>query len=318
MKDEFALIDEIRRTLGPVGPRVRVGIGDDAAVLSLPQGEEILFCSDAMVEGVHFDLSFASAHEVGHKALATCLSDLAAMNGQPLAAVVSIALPRSSETFLCEFYEGASALVRSLGVDVVGGDLTSSPGPIFVDVSVIGSTKSPWLRSGARDGDLIAVSGAPGASAAGLAALRAGHATHALRDAHLRPRPRFDLLEPLSPNGLCRAAIDVSDGLSSECHHLARASKIGIALDASLIPLHPDAVTFAKLNGLDPLEWALNGGEDYELLVALDPATVSVNGCPRGFTIIGKANAAAGHVTLRDTNGATRALPSKGFNHFPS
>jgi len=155
-----------------------------------------------MVEGVHFDLAFASAFDLGHKALASCLSDIAAMNGMPLYAVISLALPPSlGEEFLREFYQGATQLARVFGVDIVGGDLSSSKNGIFVDVACIGETSEPLTRRGARPGDILAVSGFPGSAAAGLYAfqnLAIESRPSDLCRSHLRPMPRFDLLPALS------------------------------------------------------------------------------------------------------------------------
>lgn len=307
------MIQSIRNQVGAHGPRVEIGIGDDAAVVASPRGK-LLLCSDAMVEGVHFDLAYASPEDIGHKALACALSDIAAMNGRPLYALFSLAIPQESK-FLDGFYRGATALARELGVDIVGGDLSKSKSGIFIDVMCVGESSAPRARTGAKAGDLLAVSGFPGASAAGLQALRARiDAAPELRAAHLRPRPRFDLLPVLSE--ACTAMIDVSDGLASEIHHLARESNVGFELDSTLIPLHPQVRELAQRLQADPLDWALGGGEDYELLVTLDPTKVAR--VPPGFTTIGRAISAERGVTINMADGRIEPLPRSGYNHFAS
>jgi thiamine-monophosphate kinase len=321
--DEFALIDEILRIVGPSGPQVIAGIGDDAAILQAPSHHELI-CTDAMVEGIHFDLSYSSPEEIGHKALASCLSDIAAMNGIPRAALFSIALPKEQgkrELFLRGFYAGAGALARRHGVDIVGGDLAASPGPIFIDVVCTGSAENPKRRSGAKPGDLIAVSGTPGAAAAGLFALQQGRRspqTEAIVQAHLRPQPRFDLLPGLNRlPGLCTALIDISDGLSSELHHIAENSNVGIELNADLVPLHPEAKSLAHASGQAAWTWALSGGEDYELLATLDAAKLKELGAPpAGFTLIGRVVPASEGLTIVESSGTRTPLNRTGFNHF--
>lgn len=324
--DEFSRIALIQSKLAPTSPRVSIGIGDDAAALNTPAPpNRILACTDMMVEGVHFDRNYSQPSDIGHKALARALSDLAAMNGRGLAALFSIALPSQiGDDFLEGFYEGAQALARSHDVDIIGGDLSSSPSSLFIDVTGIGQATHPISRSGAKIGDWLAVSGFPGSSAAGLFALknRSTRNIQAISDslakAHLRPLPRFDLLPALnSTQGLCTSLIDISDGLASETHHLAKNSDVGFEIDARSIPLHPDAVALAALMGEDPLHWALSGGEDFELLATLDSTKVATPAdAPKGFTVIGRVVPQAQGVTLIRPDGSRQALPPLGHRHF--
>jgi len=314
---EFARIDMINARLGAPGPRVELGIGDDAAIVAPPKGK-MLFCSDAMVEGVHFDLRTTNAQDLGHKVLAACLSDIAAMNGRPLYAVLSLALPaKLDDAFLEQFYEGAGGLARAVGADIVGGDLSSSPGGLFIDVALVGETTAPLTRAGAQPGDLVAVSGPLGASAAGLHVLRSGRpiapGLAELVTKHRRPEPRFDRLPALA--GLCTALIDISDGLSSELHHLARHSKVGFEIDESKLPVSAPTKAYAASVGLDPLAWVLNGGEDYELLATFRAAGATV---PAGWHVIGRATSTAGEVQLQRVNGRREELKPKGYRHFAS
>ncbi|RYZ67022.1 MAG: thiamine-phosphate kinase, partial [Proteobacteria bacterium] len=279
------------------------------AVLSSSKSK-LLFCSDMMIESVHFNLEFITPRELGHKALAVCFSDLVAMNGRGLAATVSLALPIredfSKESFVEEFYEGLGALAKQLEIDCVGGDLSFSPNSIFIDVACVGESSNPKLRSGASPGDWVAVSGTPGASAAGLYDLqRSQQTTLSLRQQHLTPLPRIDLLPVLTH---ATALIDISDGLASELHHIAKASKVGFEIDAARIPLHPDAVKLAPERALD---WALHGGEDYELLMTGAPETP----CPLRFTVIGRVTEGP-EVVITDLNGAKRLLEPRGYDHF--
>jgi thiamine-monophosphate kinase len=306
---EFKLIDRLASVLPKPSARIEVGIGDDAAVLK-PSRARPLLCSDLMVEGVHFDLSFATAEDVGYKSIASCLSDIAAMNGRAVAAVVSIALPKSqTPDFIDGFYRGARAIAELTECDIVGGDLSVSPDRIFVDVACYGETDQPILRSGASPGDVVAVSGHPGASAAGLHALMSNAVVDpTLRSAHLRPRPRFDLVATTDFAISCTSLIDISDGLASELAHLAKSSGVGIEIEAAKVPLHPDAV---KLGGeTRALEWALHGGEDYELVATfLQGAKI-----PKGFTVIGTVTRE--NLTMVQPDGTRTVLEPRGYDHF--
>lgn len=314
-KGEFSLINKITSTLGPPGNRVIMGIGDDSAVVVAP-AENLLLCSDCMVEGIHFDLSYTSAADLGHKALASCLSDLAAMNGHPLYALVSIAMPEKlTAHFVEEFYSSAKKLGKSFEFDIVGGDLSSSPSSLFIDVMCVGKTPHPILRKTAKVGDWLAVSGTPGASAAGLYALQ-NQPRHLvpneLAQAHLRPVPRFDLLPDLAT--FCTSLIDVSDGISSEAIHIGEASGVGIEIDLAKIPLHPESIRLSPSNSI---QWALHGGEDYELLATLDAEKVAKAGAPpKGFTIIGQVIPSG--YRFKNQDGSVTTFEAGGFNHFGS
>lgn len=318
-RDEFSLIESIHQVLGSPSKRVLTGIGDDAAILEATE-RPLLFCSDVMAEGVHFDLKYTSPYDLGYKALASCLSDIAAMNGTPLYALLSLALPKNlANDFLEQFYRGVKAIANWSQVDIVGGDLTSSRGGIFIDVSCVGEAAHPKRRSGARVGDWIAVSGHLGASAAGLFALQQSQPGYEmLKKCHLNPLPRFDRLPALNtPIGLCTALIDISDGLSSELHHIAQSSGVGFEIEASRLPYHPEAITLAHSLDQELLPWALSGGEDYELLATLNSQIIrSPDQAPAGFTIIGRITSADhGHILI-GTNGNRSSLTASGFNHF--
>ena len=295
-----------------------VGIGDDAAVLQRPTSGDLLFCSDAMVEGIHFELSTIPIFDLGYKALASCLSDIAAMNGRALSAVITLALPQtvSPREFLMEFYRGVGALAKKYAVDIVGGDLSSSRSGIFIDVALLGSVENRKTRAGALEGDLVAISGHPGLSAAGFAALQKNLAGWSeAKRAHLRPEPRFDLLPALDRHpGLVTSMIDVSDGLARELYHLSRASRIGFEIDARLLPVHAEAVGLAALLGKSTLDWAFSGGEDYELLVTVAPEHLL--DLPLDFTVIGKAQKPGKGIQVIHPSGSIQNLEESGYDHF--
>lgn len=307
---EFDLIQKIKNTLPSPSAGLLTGIGDDAAVIQT-EGRQILFCSDMMVEGVHFDLSYMTAADVGFKAVASCLSDIAAMNGRPLSVVISIAAPaEKAAVFIESFYQGVRDLQTVLksqpsadevpiSFDVAGGDLSQSPSAIFIDVAALGETEMPLLRSGAKPGDLLLISGQPGLSAEGLRLLRknsrgamtceTGADLRAKRK-HLRPIPRFDLLPALrrsKPSSL----IDLSDGVASECLHIARQSQVSIVINSK--------------------DLVLDAGEDYELLAtAKGPA-------PEGFRVIGFVEAGPPGLWFDELGQQRRPLSARGFDHFP-
>jgi thiamine-monophosphate kinase len=312
---EFARIDRLSKIIGSPSDRVLIGIGDDTAVTRPPQNK-LLLCTDAMVEGVHFDLTFCTPEELGHKSLAAAMSDIAAMNGEPLYALFSLALPPSlADLFLDEFYKGARSLAGHIGIDIVGGDLTASRHDLFIDVTGIGHAANPVTRSGAKPGDAVLVSGFPGASAAGLYSLKKvgrDKTPAALLKAHLLPMPRFDLLKPLST--ACTSLIDISDGLSSELHHLAKASHVGFEIHSENFPIHEDIVKTA--NSDQATQWALLGGEDYELLATVDHAWIETHGVPKGFTVIGRVVEPEKGLSLWRKNGLSQPLVASGFDHF--
>ena len=313
---EFDLIDIINRTVKPP-TRALVGIGDDTAVVkATTPGAQELLCSDCMVEGIHFDLKLMPIQDVAYKAVAACLSDIAAMNGKPKSVVISLALPKekATEKFITQFYQGIAKLQQHIDFDIVGGDLSSSPGPIFIDVAATGETTHAILRSGAKPGDVLAVTGSPGASAAGLYSMQNWQTIKeingTLMHAHITPKPRFDI----QLTSTCHALIDISDGLASEANHIAKASNVSIEIKESKIPLHERAKALAAKTNQSALAWALYGGEDYELLGAFDPNEP----LPEGFTAIGLVSQATGKpaVTLVKATGESELLAPRGYDHF--
>ncbi len=321
--NEFALTERIRRATARPVARVRVGIGDDAAVCESPQAP-LLLCSDAMVEGTHFRLDWCRPEDLGHKALAACLSDIAAMRGRPLYALVSLALrPDLPADFIDRFYMGLETLAARLDVAVVGGDLARADHQVFVDIALAGAADAPATRSGARPGDLLLVSGTLGSARAGLVALEGAERNPPaeLLDAHLRPEPRFDVARALDAPGLVTAMIDVSDGLAADVRRLARASACGFIIEETAIPIATAARDFASARGIDPLDWAWSGGEDYQLLVAVDPDAWSEQAAARPelkrlLTPVGRATAAEAGVQRVKSDGTREDAPDSGWDHF--
>ena len=272
---EHALLARLLARLPRTSPTVLVGPGDDAAVLAPVRNQRLVVTTDAVVEGVHFLRAFSTPADVGHKALAVNLSDLAAMGATPRWALLSLVLPGSwLVTDVEELVDGLAALARRHGVSVVGGNITRTDGPLVVDVTAGGEVSSrKWLtRGGAKAGDGIYVSGSIGAAAAGLEMLQAGKAREtecAMR--HRRPEPRVRLGVAIARAKAARAAMDLSDGLADALTQVASASGVGIRVDADSLPIDPGARDWWTSRGIDPVIAAISGGDDYELLCAVAP-----------------------------------------------
>ena len=288
---ERELIARIRRQL-PAAPNwLLVGIGDDAAVVEPERNRVEVLTVDAVVEGVHFDRAFVPPDAIGHRALAVNLSDLAAMGATPRLALLSMALP--PQLPLEDFdaiAAGFAALAARHRLHLVGGNLTKSPGPLMIDVTVMGTVKrrQALTRSGARPGDELYVSGTIGAAAAGLRMLQSSVVSHPPSDEtnnarrtsestcverYLRPEPRLALGIHLSRNRAASACMDLSDGLVDAAQQIAEASGVGIAIDAGALPIEPAARAFFEARGQDAVHEAMTGGDDYELLIAVRPRT---------------------------------------------
>jgi thiamine-monophosphate kinase len=272
---ELALIARLKATAGSLpGGRVRLGIGDDCAILRPPPGHELLVTTDFSLEGRHFRREWHPPQSVGHRTLARGLSDIAAMGGRPLAAFLSLALPRAvarDKRWLDGFFEGLLALASEAKVPLAGGDTAEAPGnEVLADIVVVGSAPAgrALTRSGARPGDGIFCTGALGGAAAELAELSKAPARFRRADAtgdhpHLFPQPRLAVGQALLRRHLPTACIDVSDGLSTDLTHLCEASGVAAELDAALLPAHPLTAVLAPAEQMAAI---LHGGEDYELL----------------------------------------------------
>ena len=325
---ERAIIERIRHRIPPAPPALLVGIGDDAAVTTPDRGALQVLTTDALVEGVHFDRRFSSASDIGAKALAVNVSDVAAMGGAPRYALLSLMLPAdlAVET-LDEMIGGLLDMANECGVALAGGNITRSPGPLVVDVTVVGSVKPRKVltRAGGRPGDAIYVSGAIGAGAAGLEWLRA-HADEGVNPGvdiadcvarYRRPSPRARLGALLGRNRAASACMDTSDGVADAVTQVCAASGTGATIDAAALPVHAGAR--ALFADRDPVTAALAGGDDYELLFTvprrrrgrLRAVVREGRGVP--VTCIGELTAGSTIVVSRE--GRTEPLPA-GFVHF--
>ena len=255
---EAQLIAELRRRI-PQHPLMRLGPGDDAAVLRMADTDECVVSVDLLTDGVDFRLDEVDARRVGHKSLAVNLSDLAAMAARPLAAVVAVALPRRDGLQLAvEMFEGMLPLAERFSLAIAGGDTNSWDGPLVVSITVLGAvtTRGPLTRSGARPGDHLLVTGSLGGSIL-------GH--------HLDFMPRVDEALALAERYELHAGIDISDGLSTDLAHLVEESGCGAELDLDAVPIDDAAGRLAALvdDDLSALDHALDDGEDFELLLAV-------------------------------------------------
>ncbi len=305
---EFDLIAWIRRRSGRSG-RVPLGIGDDCALVEPSTGAGVLVTTDMLMDGRHFRLGEASAVEVGYKALAVNLSDVAAMAGVPLAAFVAVALPGDDAVAVAQgLHSGMAPLAERFGVALAGGDTNAWDGPLVVTITVLGETtgRGAVRRSGAKPGDAIAVTGPLGGS------LASGR--------HLRPEPRvFEALK-IHEQVPIRAMIDLSDGLASDLAHiLLESGGLGAVLDAGTIPIHPDARLQSQFDGRSAIDHALNDGEDFELCLTLDPTDLDrlAANPPEGVSLtrIGTITAEPG-IRLRQPDGSIERIVGQGFDHL--
>jgi thiamine-monophosphate kinase len=316
---EFSLIHRLSRIAPGTGPHVIKGIGDDAAVLrvaGLP-APYLLVTADILVEDRHFSRQWSAPEHIGIKAAECNLSDIAAMGGTPQWMFVSIVLSEQEEVAWVEgLYRGLGSSCRSHGVALLGGDTTRGP-CAQISVTVIGSVvpEQLCLRSHARPGDLLVVTGTLGASAAALALIQAGHQPSDYLLAKFRtPRCRLDVSGHIAP--LARAMIDISDGLGSEVHHICSQSNVGAQIDASAIALHADVKAAAHLLDCDPLQWAISGGEDFELLFSITPENLEqLKAADLGLHTVGRVTDQPDTRTLVLHDGKKLPL-ARGYDHF--
>ena len=342
---ELALIAAIRARRQPANAALRLGIGDDGAIIRPKPGEEIVVTTDFSLENVHFRRDWHSPESVGHRCLARGLSDLAAMGARPVAAFLSLAVPaeltagRNQPGWVERFFNGLLALAEQMELPLAGGDTAQSPqitgesaktGLVAADITLIGAVNRgrALLRSGANPGALLYVTGPGlgGAAAQLLALERHPQKFAALKTAepenpHLYPEPRIATGLKLAKKRLATAAIDLSDGLSTDLRHLCEESKLAAHIDADALPIHPMA-KLAQAAGWthSALDLALHGGEDYELLFTATPKAkipkqiggVEVHAIGR----MSKRRKGAPLVILASRNQPARELPAKGWEHF--
>lgn len=328
--DEFGLIRQLLRRRSPVSSDtgVEVDAGDDAAVLRHRQGMSTVFTCDTMVETVHFLPQTMDAPAIGWKCLAANISDVAAMGGIPTYALVSLGVPeRWKPSALEAIYEGMDQLARQHGVRLVGGDTVRSPRHLVVTIALMGEVEEgrALLRSSARAGDIVFVTGPVGASAAGLDWLLQTTEWDStpypgLIAAHRRPQPQVEAGRWLVQCGVRIALNDISDGLAQEASDIAAASGVTVVLQKERIPLNEETRAYAREKQVDPVEWALFGGEDFQLtgtVSAREWERVYEGARKRGIELIpvGRVESGEARVDYVDEEGR-RELTRRGYNHF--
>ncbi len=328
---EFALIERLAQIAAVERDDLRAGIGDDVAVLDTGGNELLLATVDAQVEEIHFLARLSTPEQLGRRALAINVSDIAAMGGQPRFALVSLVLPGAIEVAWVEaLYQGLRAVADETGTAIVGGNLARSPAGIVIDVTVLGSVQREHLllRSGARPGDRVLVTGRLGDAAAGLhlalheePELDPG-ARATLLARYLTPTPRLAEAQVIARSRLATAMIDLSDGLSSDIGHICARSGVGARIDVARLPIASATATVAAFKGMPAWQLALSGGEDYELCFTA-PAAAAGKLAALVERETGTPVADIGEILPQNqgrmlvfADGATAPLDPQGWNHF--
>ena len=336
---EFDLIRALHRRHGRRTPSVIQGIGDDAAIVTSRAGQWMVLTTDLLTEGVHFDLRTATMADIGFRAAAANLSDIAAMGATPQYVLVALAIPRTGTSHnVHQLYRGMMAACRPHRVELIGGDTSASSSGWFLSLTLIGMVppRKVLFRNGARIGDLLYITGTIGDALAGLrllneppprakhyplsAALSTRHRQF-LIGRHLRPTARVTEGQWLSTHRFATSAIDISDGLSGDLHHICEESHVGAALDLSALPLSTACRAYAASRKLDPVDLALTGGEDYELLVTVPPRQrprLERTALERGFslTCIGKIHPLRFGIQALSPHGRPHPLANRSYEHF--
>ncbi len=331
---EFGLIDRITKPFSHYNATTVKGVGDDAAVIRINDEEHMLVSTDMLVEGIHFNLMYAPLKHLGYKSVAVNLSDIYAMNGKPEQVTVSLAISsRFTVEAIEELYEGVRAACDVYGVDLVGGDTTSSLAGLMISVTAIGRVQHADVvyRSGAKEGDLLVVSGDLGGAFVGLQVLEREKEVYRsnpnaqpdleghdyILERQLKPEARKDVINFLDELGVKPTSmIDISDGLASEVLHLCRASEVGCHVYDEKLPIDPVTYSTARDFNLDPSTCALNGGEDYELLFTIKQSDYEkIKGSPH-MTVIGHIVEENAGIYLVDKAGSLIPIQAQGWNHF--
>jgi thiamine-monophosphate kinase len=331
---EFDIIAHLTEGL-PTRPDVLLASGDDAALLDASGSHLLVATCDAQVEGIHFIRGVATYEEIGHKALAVNLSDIAAMGAVPRWALISLLIPGELEmSDLDQVYAGMRALAGRYSVAVVGGNISFTSGPFCIDVTLLGTVSRDIVvtRSGARPGDLILVTGTLGTAAAGVlwSVLAPDPALISLLSPETRERTRQAMVAPLpavaegraiAASGAATAMIDISDGLAQDLWHICRSSQVGAILEAERLPVDRPAQEVARIYGKDSLELALQGGEDYVLLVTAREESVgtvldAIQGAGGVSQVIGRVVDPSEGMRLQMADGEVRPLQPQGWDHL--
>lgn len=334
-KSEFDFINALRQRVASTSPSVVTSIGDDAAVFRTAAGKETVITTDLLVEDIDFRRTTAPPYLLGHKALAVSLSDIAAMGARPQWSLISIGVPENiwQTDFVERLYDGLLDLANRYGVQLIGGDTSRTTECIVIDSILAGECAAGMSvkRSGAKAGDQVFVTGSLGAAAAGLRLIERGAhlAEQNLADEdsqkldhvllrQLRPEPRVGWGIVLGEEHLATSMIDLSDGLSSDLNHLCAASGVGALIDSSTLPIDERVIELCGRRALDPLQLALHGGEDFELLFTVKPSEASrlprrVDGV--GIKCIGTIQSVSEGVRISEGSRTWKLKPG-GWKHF--
>ena len=328
---EFGLLGRISGMLAEQAAGVVRGIGDDVAVLDASGPEYLLATCDIQVEGVHFTREAITPYQLGRKAAAINVSDIAAMGGDPRWALVSLAIPGSTEVgYVEELYRGMREQAALAGASIAGGNLSRMESIIVVDFTLLGliAPERLTLRSTARAGDAILLTGSPGESRAGLELILrpdlavSSSSRQKLLERHLCPQPRLVEGQLLARSGQVTSMIDVSDGVIGDLCHICKSSGKGAEIEAASLPVSPAICEAAQGAGADWLEWVLSGGEDYELMFTSSPEAVRglkkmlLDETGTSCAQIGRITAEIGEVWVRLADGKRIAPSVKGWDHF--
>lgn len=331
---EFGLISKFQSFLKYRSSQTILGIGDDCAVYNSDKYRYQVISTDALVEGIHFDLKTHTAKILAQKSLSVNLSDIAAMGAEPKFALISLAIPKSlSFKFLEQFYIGLDQVSSKYNLEIIGGDTVSSPKHLFINIAIFGQAKKNRLftRKGAKPGDKIYVTGCLGDSSLGLKILSSpkkkwkGPKTlqKVLINKHLSPTPRVGFSQQLANSKLAvTSMIDISDGLIQDLGHICNQSNVGADLIESNFPRSEALVRFSKINNLQIKNFVFSGGEDYELLFTLSPKNDKkllpyLNTTDVPVSLIGEVTDAPGEIYVTGNSGKNKSLQNpEGFNHF--
>ncbi len=324
IRDEWSLIGEINSTLGkPVSQEIIMGMGDDCAVWQDNKSDKetfSLFSTDMAVETVHFDLTYCSPFHVGHKSMVSNISDILAMGGKPLHAMVSLGVPKNIEMpFITELYRGMKEVGDSFGTSIVGGDTTASE-RVIVNIAIYGRAENPIYRRGSVPGDRIYVTTWQGSSRLGLEVLRSEHCGEGDLGVeassfplsvtrHVMPTtPTMELTQRIVRDFSPHAMIDVSDGIISELQHLCSFDNLGFTLEEERLVIHSEVERFSSATGRSPLDYILNSGEEYGLLFT-SPMDIEDDGVIQ----IGSITESGFMIDKRE---GVVPIENEGFNHF--
>ena len=326
---EFGFIESIKKELSGSSDKVIKGIGDDCAVLGPYSGRVLLFTTDMLVEDIHFLRDIITPYQLGWKSVAVNLSDIAAMGGRPVAILVSLGTPSDTDiSFIQDLYRGIKDICEYYAVDIAGGDTVASPDKLIISISATGEAKENEVlyRSGARPGDRIYLTGSIGDSCAGLRILKKeisapdSISSHFIK-AHNQPTPLIETGRAIATSRLAGSMIDLSDGLLSDLGHICDESGVGAVIYRNKLPISAKMKQFSLKANLDPLDFALSGGEDYILLVTVPEKNIKdfeltlkgKNSSPP--YLIGEVSKDKGIRMIYD-DGSIKELEPKGFDHF--